>query len=141
MTGTTKTTDLLGTWELLDWRSYKNGEFYKFPMGEDGKGQLIYTKEGIMSGFLMRADFGNEKPGSDTQAAKCLSYAGQFRIEGDEVIHDVTLATIPEWLGTPLIRTMEWRDEKLLLKTTPAEGRDGNKYSNELLWGRRAAVL
>jgi len=141
MSGTTNMTDLLGTWELLDWRSFRDGELYKFPMGEDGKGQLIYTKEGVMSGFLMRADFGDEAAGSDTKASKCLSYAGDFRIEGDEVIHDVHLATIPEWLGTPLIRTMEWRGEQLLLKTTPQAGRDGRKYSNELLWGRRAAIL
>ena len=141
MSNTPNMTDLLGTWELLDWRSFRDGEFYKFPMGEDGKGQLIYTREGVMSGFLMRADFGDELPGSDTKASRCLSYAGTFRIEGDEVIHDVNLATIPEWLGTPLIRTMEWREDQLLLKTTPQQGRDGHKYSNELLWGRRATVL
>ncbi len=133
--------DLLGTWELVDWRVFCNGEFYKFPMEEDGMGQLIYTDAGIMSGFLMRADYKDEPARSPAAAVKCLSYAGTFRIEGDEVIHDVTLATIPEWIGNPLIRTIDWRGDQLLLKTEPETGRDGKAYSNELLWRRRDAVL
>ncbi len=133
--------DLLGTWELKDWRVFCDGEFYKFPMEEDAMGQLIYTDAGIMSGFLMRTDYKDEAPRSDTKAAKCLSYAGTFRVEGDEVIHDVTLATIPEWIGNPLIRTIDWRGDQLLLKTEPEVGRDGKAYSNELLWRRREAIL
>ena len=133
--------DLLGTWELVDWRVFCNGEFYKFPMEEDGMGQLIYTDAGIMSGFLMRADYKDEPARSPAAAVKCLSYAGTFRIEGDEVIHDVTLATIPEWIGNPLIRTIDWRGDQLLLKTEAEVGRDGKAYSNELLWRRRDAVL
>ncbi|WP_169569298.1 lipocalin-like domain-containing protein [Sneathiella limimaris] len=133
--------DLLGTWELKDWRVYRNGEFYKFPMGEDAKGQLIYTAAGVMSGFLMRADFQSEPARSDTQASKCLSYAGTFHIKGEDVHHDVFLSTIPEWIGGPLIRTIEWRGEDLLLKTSPEVGKDGNAYSNELLWQRREEIL
>lgn len=133
--------DLLGTWELMDWRVFCNGEFYKFPMEDNAMGQLIYTEAGIMSGFLMRADYKDEPARSDTKASKCLSYAGTFRIEGDEVIHDVTLATIPEWIGNPLIRTIDWRGDQLLLKTEAETGRGGKAYSNELLWRRRDAIL
>ena len=131
---------LIGVWELDDWRSVRNGEFYSFPMGKDSKGQLIYTREGMMSGFLMRSDFGDEPTRSDTSAKKSLSYGGRFYVKGDEVFHEVSLSTIPEWLGTDLIRTIIWKDDKLLLKTTPEKGRDGADYSNELLWKKRALV-
>ncbi|GLQ07315.1 lipocalin-like domain-containing protein [Sneathiella chinensis] len=136
MSGKTDREDLVGTWRLLDWKSFKDGEFYKYPMGEGSKGQLVYTSAGRMSGFLMRADFGDEAPGIDTPAAKCLSYAGDFRIEGDEVIHDVDLATIPEWIGSPLVRTIGWDGDRLLLTTGPDMARNGHAYSNALLWER-----
>ena len=133
--------DLLGTWELMDWRVFADGVFHKFPMGEDAMGQLIYTDAGIMSGFLMRADYKDEPPRSPAAAIKCLSYAGTFHIDEDEVHHQVTLSTIPEWIGGPLVRTMEWRGEQLLLKTDPEIGKDGKGYSNELLWRRRTSIF
>lgn len=133
--------DLLGTWELVDWRVFADGEFHKFPMGEDVQGQLIYTDAGMMSGFLMRADFKDEPPRTPAPAVKCLSYGGTFHIEGDEVHHQVSLSTIPEWIGGPLVRTMEWRGEQLLLKTGPEIAKDGKGYSNELLWRRRDSIL
>lgn len=141
MTKQTSEKDLVGTWELLAWKVFKNGEFYKYPMEEDCVGQLIYTNAGIMNGFLMRKDFENEAPRTPAPAAKCLSYSGTYRIEGDEVIHDVFLATIPEWIGNPLIRTMEWQGDQLLLKTEPEKDKAGNGYSNTLLWRRRSEVL
>jgi Lipocalin-like domain len=141
MTRQTQISDILGTWELIDWKSYKDGNFYAFPMGEGSLGQLIYTDAGIMSGFLMEADYHTVPAKSDTQAAKCLSYAGHFHIEGDEVYHNVTLATISEWIGTPLIRTMQWQGENLLLTTKPEKAGNGHQYHNELLWKRREPVL
>lgn len=134
MTQKTKISELIGTWDLIDWISLKDGNFYKHPMGDDVKGQLIYTFEGRMSGFLMRADFINEPAKTPAQAAICLSYGGTYRIVEDQVIHDVSLSTIPEWLNTPLIRTIEWQNGNLLLKTAPTLAKDGHAYANELLW-------
>ena len=128
---------LIGTWLLKDWHSLRDDDFYAYPMGEDGKGQLIYTRAGRMSGFLMRADFGGEPARSDTKASKSLSYAGTWLIKGEEVFHTVDLSTIPEWIGTDLIRTIVWQGENLLLKTTPQQGRDGAYYQNLLLWERQ----
>ncbi|MBL4740038.1 MAG: lipocalin-like domain-containing protein [Sneathiella sp.] len=132
----TKISDLIGTWNLINWQSLRNGEFFSYPMGEDVCGQLIYTGEGRMSGFLMRADFGSEAPGSDTQAKKCLSYGGTYSIIGDDVSHQVLFSTIPEWIGSPLVRTLVWQGKRLLLKTEPNRSHDGNDYQNELLWER-----
>ncbi len=54
--------DLIGTWRLKSWTSLKNGEPVGYPMGEDAKGQIIYSPEGRMSGFLMRRDFARDHP-------------------------------------------------------------------------------
>ncbi len=132
---------LIGTWVLIDWHSLRNDDFYAYPMGEDGKGQLIYTRAGRMSGFLMRADFAKEPARSDTKASKSLSYAGTWLIKGDEVYHTVDLSTIPEWLGMDLIRTVAWKGENLLLKTTPQQGEDGAFYQNLLLWERQSEEI
>ncbi len=131
---------LIGVWDLADWRCVKDGEYYSHPMGEDAKGRLTYTKEGMMAGFLMRNDFESEPPRSPAPAAKSLAYSGRFYVKGEEVYHEVDIATIPEWMGTDLIRTMIWKGDQLLLKTTPEKGRDGALYSNELLWSRRSEV-
>lgn len=134
MTQSTTMADLIGTWELVSWISLKDNIFHTHPMGDDVKGQLIYTKEGRMSGFLMRADFEKEPARTPARAAICLSYGGTFEIDGSQVIHHVTLSTIPEWLNTPLIRTVVWQEGNLLLKTEPALAKDGHAYANELLW-------
>ena len=132
--------NLIGVWDLADWRCVKDGNYYSHPMGENAKGRLTYTKEGMMSGFLMRDDFKLEDPRSPAPAAKSLAYSGRFYIKGDEVYHEVDIATIPEWMGTDLIRTIIWKGDQLLLKTTPEQGRDGGHYSNELLWAKRQPV-
>lgn len=132
----TQISELIGTWELLDWRVFADGNFHKFPMGDDVKGLLIYTTAGMMNGFLMRNDFKDEKPRTPARSEICLSYAGTFRIEGDQVIHSVTHSTIPEWIDGPLIRRMQWKGDELLLKTDPELAANGKSYSNELLWRR-----
>ena len=131
---------LIGVWDLADWRCVKDDQYYSHPMGEDAKGRLTYTREGLMSGFLMRQDFENEAPRNPAEASKSLAYSGRYTVKGNEVYHTVDIATIPEWMGTDLIRTMIWKDDKLLLKTTAEQGRDGGWYSNELLWARQKPI-
>ncbi|MBL4907244.1 MAG: lipocalin-like domain-containing protein [Sneathiella sp.] len=136
MNVTTIPPNMIGTWELIDWIVIKDGKFHSYPMGEDVQGQLIYTVEGRMSGFLMRADFKDEEPRTPATASICISYAGTFHLEGNQIVHNVLLSTVPEWIGGPLLRTMVWQDGGLLLKTTPSIASDGHAYTNELLWKR-----
>ena len=136
MTQSTTERDLIGSWELINWISTKDGKFNTHPMGEDVVGQLIYTAEGRMSGFLMRSDFKDQNPRTPASSAICLSYGGIYHVVGNEVVHDVIMSTIPEWIGGPLIRTMVWQADNLLLKTEPQKAKDGKFYSNELQWKR-----
>ncbi|WP_339630735.1 lipocalin-like domain-containing protein [uncultured Sneathiella sp.] len=128
--------DLIGTWRLKSWTSLKNGEPVGYPMGEDAKGQIIYSPEGRMSGFLMRRDFAEQSRDTAASPDICLAYGGDFRVEGDDVIHDVDVATVPYWIGNPLIRKVALQGADVLLKTKPETTSSGNTYEHHLLWER-----
>jgi len=128
--------DLLGSWWLVQWQSLKNGVTDGYPMGEDAQGQIIYSADGRMSGFLMRKDFANQPRDTAASPDICLAYGGTFRLEEDQVIHDVMVSTVPYWIGNPLIRTIVPQGNDILLKTKPETTGSGNTYEHHLLWRR-----
>jgi len=130
--------DLVGTWRLVDWRALRNGEANGFPMGEDAEGQIIYSAEGRMAAFLMRSDFGDRPKGTHPDPDSFIAYGGTFRTEGDKVIHDVLYASIPHWIGNPLVRTIVPKDGDVLLNTAPERSKSGAEYVHQLLWRRIA---
>ena len=95
--------DVLGTWVLVNWTSLKNGEPAGFPMGEDAHGQIIYSAEGRMAASLMNQNFRDNPSTTNASPDVCLAYGGTFAVDGDEVVHDVIFATLPHWIGQPLI--------------------------------------
>ncbi|PHQ69105.1 MAG: hypothetical protein COB93_08925 [Sneathiella sp.] len=128
--------DLIGSWWLVKWQSLKNNTPDGYPMGEDAKGQIIYAADGRMSGFLMRADFADQPRETAASPDICLAYGGTYRIDGDQVIHDVMVSTVPYWIGNPLIRTIVRQGEDILLKTKPEATKSGNIYEHHLFWRR-----
>lgn len=128
--------ELIGSWMLVTWTSVKNGKPDGYPMGEEAKGQIIYSADGRMSGFLMRADFENAPHGAAATANTSLAYGGTYHLEGDRISHDVVVSTIAHWIGHPLIRTMAKQGKDLLLKTKPETTKSGNIYEHHLLWRR-----
>jgi hypothetical protein len=130
----TELSDVIGTWTLVNWASLKNGEPAGYPMGEDAHGQIIYSTEGRMAASLMRQDFKEHPSTTNPTADTCLCYGGTFRLEGDQVVHDVIYATLPHWIGKPLKRTVVWQDGDLLLNTAPETSKSGNTYQHELRW-------
>jgi len=128
--------DLIGSWTLVKWQSLRNNIGDGYPMGEDAMGQIIYSAEGRMSGFLMRGDFGNQPRDTPASPDICLAYGGTYRIEGDQVIHDVMVSTVPYWINGPLVRTIVRQGEDILLKTKPETTKSGNTYEHHLLWRR-----
>ena len=128
--------DLIGSWELISWQGFKNGERIGYPMGEDAQGQVIYSPDGRLSGFLMRNDFRDAPHGANPDPNTSLAYGGTFRLEGDEVYHDVMYSTIAHWLGHPLIRTVVPQGDDMILKTRPETTSSGNVYEHHLFWRR-----
>jgi len=126
--------DLIGAWTLVSWTAMKNGEPAGYPMGEDALGQIIYSPQGRMSAFLMRADYHGNPPQTKAGSDDCIAYGGTYRIDGEEVAHDVIFATLPHWIGNPLVRTMNYNGTELRLNTKPEFSKSGNRYENELVW-------
>jgi len=108
MSGGLIAADLVGTWRLLTWTS-EGEDGVQTPMGERPDGIVVYTADGTMITTIGRADRpsieGVDMPSSpvDQQldaVATFIAYSGTFRVEGDDVVHDVAMSLYPNWVGS-----------------------------------------
>jgi hypothetical protein len=135
---------LVGAWELERWETrYDDGRAI-FPMGEDARGHLLYTADGHMSAFLMRANrpsfvTGEALTASDAEKVAAwnsfYAYAGRFEVSGDTVVHHVYASLYPNWVGQDQPRLVRFEGERLLLTTLPQETRRGVQRST-IRWRR-----
>ena len=99
---------LVGTWRLLTWVSEgEDGDLH--PMGETPEGILVYTPGGTMI-TTIGAPGRPAIEGGDMQAgpvdarlaamSSFVAYSGSFHVEGDDVVHDVTMSLFPNWVGS-----------------------------------------
>jgi hypothetical protein len=143
--------DLVGTWFLQEWDCTLNGDYHNHPFGKHAQGVITYSPGGRMSAVLMKANRANLSVPSLLQATDeekvsavngYVSYAGQWRVDGDQVSHLVDFSLLPNWIGTDLIRMMSWTKEfsaadeptQLILSTTPQATRSGKMVVNRLRW-------
>ncbi len=119
---------LVGTWKLLSLELRLPDGLTKYPWGKDVVGQLLYSSDGYMSGSFMKRDRSNfaatdimaGTPPEFAAAMKSyVGYAGAYRIEGNRVIHHVTVSLFPNWIGTDIDRFWEIQGHKLTLNTPP----------------------
>ena len=99
----------IGAWQLVDWRiEYSDGGVTR-PFGAGATGCIIYSADGTMTASITKAarpPFGiaNARNASTEQKAAAFDsyfhYAGPWRIEGDEVVHVVTMSLNPDMTGT-----------------------------------------
>ena len=136
--------DLIGRWRLVSWSARGDDGSVSHPFGEDPEGSLVYTTEGWMSAMLAparRPPFATEGflGGDEAERAEAFStfiaYAGTFDIEGDDVVHHVTMSLFPNWVGTDQRRTGELTGGELVLRTAPVDVA-GRMLVNELRWSR-----
>lgn len=136
---------MIGSWHLHKWTCEIDGQFHNYPFGEDAQGIIIYGADGYMSAILSRAnrqpfDKPNLVLGTDEEKIAAVSgyvsYAGRWRVEDNKVIHQVTHSLLPNWVGTDLVRTISWQDNKLLLSTEPERTSSGKAVVNHLYWER-----
>lgn len=139
---------LVGTWRLVDWTA-SIGDRAVTPFGGPTAGLITYTEDGRMWGTLMLVDRNNvDAPtlASATveerakAAAGYLNYAGTYRIQGDDVVHEVEVSLYPNWIGSDQIRQVEWaRNEAgghdLILSATYTDSK-GERVFNQLRWRR-----
>lgn len=137
--------DLVGTWRLVAWTS-AGDDGVQMPMGENAEGVVVYTSDGTMITTIGKA----ARPpidGTDMQGgpidqrldaqATFIAYSGTFRIDGGDVIHDVTMSLYPNWVGTSQRRhvTLSEDGNELTLSSDPFAVR-GRVGTHVLSWRR-----
>lgn len=138
--------DIVGTWRLVSMRAYSSDGEEAHALGTNARGFITYSADGYMTALLINPDrelFGTTDPlaGSVEQLAEaargCISYAGQFDIQGGNVRHLVQVSLIPDWMGTTLERRYDLHGQQLTL-TTPPMRLNNKEVTSVLVWERVA---
>jgi hypothetical protein len=121
---------LLGTWQLARWEiAYGDGRPPTLPYGADATGLILYTADGWMSACIGRAgrprlssDSARSAPEAERLVAfeSWFQYAGPYALRersgggGLEVVHQVTHALNPNFVGTEQVRNVDFDAEGTL---------------------------
>ena len=128
--------DLIGSWNLISCINYRDDEGTP-TFGNPPKGQLQYTADGHMSGFLMDPDWVAKGDVQANSFTEFFSYAGRWQIDGNTVRHDIELSSVPQKVGTYFIRTLHVINQnKIELVTAPETSKSGAVYITKLIWER-----
>lgn len=135
----------IGSWHLVDWRiEYSDGGITR-PFGEGAHGYIVYTADGIMTASIAksaRPPFGmaNARNASAEQKSEAFDsyfhYAGPWRIDGDDVVHEVTLSLNPDMTGTDQRRHAQFHGDGELTLSAHEAMKDGRQRHHILQWRR-----
>ena len=148
-------TPLVGLWTLISITARAaDGTLTPEVYGANPVGYLTYTATGHMMGMFARGD----RPRLSGQADSPFSldsvpieelaqaftgfsaYAGTYTLQDKTVHHHLTTASIPNRVGTTLVRTFSLRGDRLTL-STPAITAAGPALVFELEWERLPFAL
>jgi hypothetical protein len=139
---------LVGTWRLLHWYNVSDEGEKTYPLGEGATGYISYSGDGFVFVHLMAANrllyavndpFGGTLEEDAAAMKSQISYAGPYEYRGDVVIHKVTHASCPNWVGTEQLRQVRFDGDRLELSAAGArfQGRAVTAY---VLWERAASA-
>lgn len=146
------TQPLLGTWKLISAIAIlTDGTIEPDVYGVNPVGYITYTPEArmmVMFASCDRALFSidvSSPLGKDIQLVPVAelaqaftsfnAYAGTYELNGNTVIHHIEIASIPNRVGTDLVRTFNLNGDRVSLKTPPTLS-DGVLKVFELVWER-----
>lgn len=137
----------IGTWRLLstEFRA-EDGSPVDSPYGNEPHGILMYDTAGNMAAQLSQGkrtpfSVNDRKGGSDAETRSAFesyqAYYGRYRVDEKEgvVIHTVTQALLPNWVGGEQRRQYQFSHGKLILRTTPMLV-GGKRIAGTLTWER-----
>lgn len=128
---------VLGAWSLTSLKRFRDGEFYRHPMGEGATGRLIYDDSGLMCAFLMSPEWVAGKASQDWSTF--LSYSGRWDVEGTTVSHRLDACSISDLIGRTLERYISFTDDGHMMLTTDGHvTADGVKSHDQLIWKKEA---
>ena len=135
---------LVGMWRLqeaviVDDRDRTIGPAF----GNNPAGYIAYMADGMMITVIADADQPNlggdrlSAPVEERAAAfsAASAYAGRWRFDGRTVVHTVEIATYPNWIGTEVVRTVEFAGDRVIYRTAP-QPIDGVTSIVRLIWAR-----
>ena len=132
---------LVGTWSLVRATSTTAaGERNENPYGLSPSGLLTYSLDGRVTAMI---SYGGRKPlsigaGAEEKAEAFktfLSYAGRYTVSGDKVTHHIEIASIQNYVGRDLVRTVKFENDRIILVTPPTPV-NGKVQTIELTWQR-----
>ncbi|MBU3672244.1 MAG: lipocalin-like domain-containing protein [Sinobacteraceae bacterium] len=138
-----RVSDLTGRWEYLRWEIVYPDGTTTHPFGADACGTLLYTADGGMSANIMagaRPALSKANPRAASMAERArafdgyFGYAGRWRLEGERVAHEVTVASNPALVGSVQWRTATFRGRSLTLSVE--EPVAGGLRVHRLVWQR-----
>ena len=136
---------LAGTYRLAKCEVlWSDGEVEE-PYGRSPEGILVYTRDGFVSGHLMRRNV----PQLETSARRAsaedlrvaflgyLGYYGRYTVDetAATVTHHVLGSWHPNWVGTNQVRHFRREDESLVIET-PSRRSGARTYRTRLVWNR-----
>lgn len=122
--------DIAGRWEIVKWvQDYDDGRVI-FPMGEDLRGFIEYGEKHL---FVVvekshRPPFatGGQWSASDAEKGAAydgyMSYAGDYDVDGDTIVHNIRHSLFPDWEGTVQKRKASLNGDLLTLSARIEEG-------------------
>ena len=112
---------LIGIWKLFSYEVevQETGEVF-YPLGQKPSGFICITENNHV--MVTLTGEGRRPASSSEDSAELLnslvSYAGTYRIEGNEWITRVHVAWKPDWVNTEQRRQFEIKDKRLRVLTT-----------------------
>lgn len=135
----------IGAWSLRDWRiEYSDGRV-THPFGKNAVGQILYSADGQMSATVSATDrealkSENIRKANTNELSAAFSsyfhYAGYWRIDDDQVIHTVSLALNPAFVGSEQRRKVHFKENCLQLSAHEDIGNGDTRY-HILEWEKR----
>ena len=144
---------LLGSWYLIRWEiSYDDGRAPSLPFGAEASGLISYSSDGTMQACIARAqrprlssDSVRSAPEAERLAAfeSYFQYAGTYAVRGEagaqQVVHTVTHALNPNFVGTQQVRDMVFSGHgQLTLSASDLLAGTTVARHHRLVWDRKA---
>jgi len=127
--------DLLGTWTLVSFEiNYEDGTT-DLPYGPRPFGMIYYAPDGLMLAHLT-SPAPSEAP--RIKFPPHIFYAARYRVEGDRIVHDLTVSALHPPAGAQLVRRFELHGDRLTLAFPPAASLGLKPGLSRLVWQRTA---
>ncbi|MGZ5427822.1 MAG: lipocalin-like domain-containing protein [Thermoanaerobaculia bacterium] len=142
-------TSLAGAWKLLVFEFRSEGQVV-FPFGTNFLGLCLYDSTGYMAMQIMRGDrprfaaadqLGGTPAEMEAAFSGYLTYAGTYVADETHgvVVHHVSQALFPNWIGTDLVRFYRISGERLIV-SAPTQQVGGHLMDVMLVWERLAPI-